>query len=103
MPNPGHRLATNRKQPLAAPLQAVDSFVPVPVNFRIGDQRTSVRIDPVTLEALDRLGAEEGLTRHQIAALVAGRMADGMSFSGALRAFVLAYWLRRGVMGEDPA
>ena len=90
-------------------LTAIDTCRAVPVNLRIGRQRTSVRLDPSGLEALDRLAQAEGISRNRVAELVHERLGPGMSLASALRAFVLAYWLHRAeftmeqaVGGEGP-
>jgi len=82
-------------------LNAVTGFKSVPVNLRVRGTRTSMRLDAATLSALDRLAAEEGLTRHQVADLVATRLPDNTSLAAALRSFVLAYWMYRAGRAAD--
>lgn len=86
-------------------LSAIDTCRAVPVNLRIGRQRTSVRLDPSGLEALDRLARAEGISRNRVAELVYERLGPGMSLASALRTFVLAYWLHRAedALGQQPA
>ena len=82
-------------------LTAVTEFKSVPVNLRVRGIRTSMRLDGATLSALDRLATEEGLTRHQVADLVATRLPKNASLAAALRSFVLAYWMYRARQAAD--
>jgi len=75
------------------PFKAIEDFRRQTVNFVIQGRRTSASLDPVTYNALERLARRERMTLSQIATMVATRLPDGANFSGAIRAFTLAYWI----------
>lgn len=90
------------RPPTSLPMTEVEEFQQRSVNFWIAGQRTSIRLDWTTLDALDRIAEEEGLTRHQIAEAVAARRPPDGNLSAALRCFILAYWMRKAAERSGP-
>ena len=61
-----------------------------PTNLYLGPRRTSVRLEPVFLDALRDVAARQHLTLHDLAARA--QTAHPGPLSAALRAYVLTYY-----------
>tara|TARA_R100001143_G_scaffold63306_1_gene69445 strand:+ start:19428 stop:19727 length:300 start_codon:yes stop_codon:yes gene_type:complete len=59
-------------------------------NVRIGDKRTSVRLEPAFWRALDKVARNEGMTIHALCTQV-NCWNEALSLTAALRVFLLAY------------
>lgn len=68
-------------------------------NIRLGDRRTSIKLEPAFWDALHRVARKEGVTVHEICEAVA-RRTNGYSLTGAVRVFLLSYY---SVGAMDPA
>ena len=63
-------------------------------NVRVGDRRTSIRLEPPFWDLLDETSRREGLTPHDICTRIA-RRAIHNGLTGAIRIFLLCYaWTR---------
>lgn len=58
---------------------------------KVGDQRTSIRLEPELWDALHDIGRRERLTRAQLLAFIASRR-SGSSLSSAVRVFISTYY-----------
>ncbi len=71
---------------------------PVPVtpshNVMIGAQRTSVRLDQVSLLALEDIARREGMDKNALCTLIDTNNEDRrLTFSATLRTFILSYYI----------
>ncbi|MCP1336159.1 ribbon-helix-helix domain-containing protein [Futiania mangrovi] len=68
-------------------------------NVRIGEHRTSVRLEPELWEALEDICMREDLSLHDVCTEVAQQDRSG-GFTSALRVFVIRYF-RAAAAGRD--
>jgi len=61
-------------------------------NIRIHDRRTSVRLEPEMWDALKEVASIEGCSIHDLCGAVDDMKAEGASFTGALRVFLMEYF-----------
>lgn len=59
-------------------------------NIRIGRHRTSVRLEPVFWDILERISTDEKMSVHDICSAVSERAAH-LPLTGALRVFLISY------------
>lgn len=59
-------------------------------NIRVGDRRTSIRLEPAFWDLLDEISEREGLSTHDICTRIATR-AIQHGLTGAIRVFLLCY------------
>lgn len=64
-------------------------------NIFIGRQRSNIRLDAYTWDALRELCDRENIRPHMLYQKVAGNMPKGLSFTVALRRHVLQYFRNR--------
>ena len=67
-------------------------------NVRIGQRRTSLRLEPAMWDALDEICRREGLTRHQLCTRI-DRHGRASTLTAAVRVFVVGYY--RAAATED--
>lgn len=60
-------------------------------NIRLGERRTSIKLEPAFWDALHRVARKEGLSIHDVCGMVAART-NGYSLTGAVRVFLLSYY-----------
>lgn len=65
-------------------------------NVRIHGRRTSVRLEQEMWSALNEISALEHCTVHEICGAVNDRKGEGMSFTAALRVFLMEYYRNVG-------
>ena len=65
-------------------------------NIRIGEHRTSIRLEPIFWDILNHITQHEKLTIHIVCTKVAER-APQMPLTGAIRVFLIAYAYRAGM------
>jgi predicted DNA-binding ribbon-helix-helix protein len=59
-------------------------------NVRIGDRRTSVRLEPAFWQVLEKVAKKEGLTNHALCTKI-DEWNEALSLTAAMRVFLLAY------------
>ena len=61
-------------------------------NVVVGQQRTSMRLDPDMWEALDTIAAAEGISMGQLCTLVDNKRGPEMGRTSAIRYFIFSYF-----------
>lgn len=61
-------------------------------NVRIHNRRTSVRLEPAMWAALNEIAMAENCTIHDLCGAVHDLKEDGVSFTAALRVFLMEYY-----------
>ncbi len=69
-------------------------------NVRIHNRRTSVRLEPAMWDALNEIAQTEGCSIHDLCGAVHDLKDEGMSFTAALRVFLMEYY--RSVASVSP-
>ncbi len=70
-------------------------------NVRIGQRRTSLRLDPASWDALEEICQREGMTRHELCTRIDG-LDIASSFTASVRVFILTYF-RSAATGKGHA
>lgn len=61
-------------------------------NVRIHNRRTSVRLEPAMWDALNEIATAENCTIHDLCGAVHDLKDEGVSFTAALRVFLMEYY-----------
>ena len=65
-------------------------------NICIGDRRTSVRLSPVVVGAVEKIAAREGCEVDEIYSYIDRKKQKGVSRATAIRDFALGYFMEAG-------
>lgn len=60
-------------------------------DIRIGDKRTSVRLEPIVWDALKAIADREDMTIHELCTHIAQRRRGDSSLTSTIRAFIVGY------------
>jgi predicted DNA-binding ribbon-helix-helix protein len=65
-------------------------------NICVGDRRTSVRLSPVVVDAVEKIAAREGCDLDELYTYIDRKREKGVSRATAIRDFALRYFMEAG-------